>query len=355
MSGLAPLAATGIGSVPFTDPRQTVALILETLPQLPYWPQMVRLGYLEDMTAQSARGLPGLKIDQDNRTVHMDPDIPRDEALAQFYESILSGDLTPFSFAEDDARGFFALLQAMAANPDPAGFLKGQLSGPVTFAMVVKDTTGKAILYDRELTQAVGAGLARKAAWQAEQFRRLGKHPVVFLDEPSLTGFGSAYLPISREEIMEILAQTLNETRAAASGPVTLGTHCCGNTDWSLLLQAPLDIVSFDSYGYFDNLRLYSEALSAFLGRGGWLAWGLVPTLDPEDFKQETVDTLWQRFQEQVTRLAADLAVGTKTILCQAILTPACGTGFMSAEDARAVLKTLAELSQRGQEWLASL
>jgi hypothetical protein len=353
MSGLAPLAATGIGSVPFTNAWETVALILETLPQIPYWPQMVQLGYLEDMTAQSARGLPALKLDVANRTVLMDPDVPRDEALAQFYETILSGDLSPFALGEDEARGFFALLEAVAAQGCAAPVLKGQVSGPVTFTVVIKDAAGKAILYDRELTQAVCAGLARKAAWQAEKFRELGKEPIVFLDEPSLTGFGSAYLPISREEVMEILTQTLEETRGAVTGPVTLGTHCCGNTDWSLLLSAPLDIVSFDSYGYFESLRLYAQPLSAFLARGSWLAWGLVPT--NEDFQHETTDTLWQRFKEQATRLAADLNLGLKDILSQSLLTPACGTGFMSQDAARRVLTTLAELSTRGQEWLASL
>ncbi len=353
MSGLAPLAATGIGSVPFTDARETVALILETLPQIPYWPQMVQLGFLEDMTAQSARALPALKLDAENRTVQMDPALPRDEALAQFYEAILSGDLTPFAFAEQDAQGFFALLDAVAAKDCACPVLKGQLSGPVTFAVVIKDAEGKPILYDRELTQAVCSGLARKAAWQAEKFRELGKEPIVFLDEPSLTGFGSAYLPISREEVTGILGQTLEEVRAAASGPVTLGTHCCGNTDWSLLLSAPLDILSFDSYGYFESLRLYEQALSAFLARGSWLAWGLIPT--NEDFQHETADTIWQRFQEQVTRLAADLRLTPKGILSQSILTPACGMGFMSVEDARRVLTTLAELSGRGQEWLASI
>jgi hypothetical protein len=353
MSGLAPLAATGIGSVPFSDVRETVALILETLPQVPYWPQMVQLGYLEDMTAQSARGLPGLKLDVANRTVQMDPAMPRDEALAQFYEAILSGDLSPFALSETEAQGFFALLRAVAAQGCAAPVLKGQLSGPVTFAVAIKDAAGKPILYDRELTQALCAGLARKAAWQAEKFRELGKEPIVFLDEPSLTGFGSAYLPISREEVTEILTQTLEETRSAASGPVTLGTHCCGNTDWSLLLGAPLDIVSFDSYGYFESLRLYAQPLSAFLARGSWLAWGLVPT--NEAFQQETTDTLWQRFKEQATRLAADLSLSPKDILSQSLLTPACGTGFMSQEAARRVLTTLAELSTRGQEWLASL
>jgi len=353
MSGLTPLAATGIGSVPFTEARQTVALILETLPQLPYWPQLVQLGFHEDMTAQSARGLPALKLDTAARTVQIDPALPRDEALAQFYEAILSGDLSSFAFAEEDAQGFFALLDAVAAGGCSAPVLKGQLSGPVTFAGVVKDADGKPILYDRELTQAAASGLARKAAWQAEKFRQLGKHPIVFLDEPFLTGFGSAYLPISREEVTEILSQTMEEVRAATTGPVTLGTHCCGNTDWSLLLNAPLDIISFDSHGYFESLRLYGPALSAFLARGGWLAWGLVPT--NEDFQHETVDTLWQTFQEQVTHVSADLKLAPKEILSQAILTPACGTGFMSREAARRVLTTLAELSQRAQEWLAAL
>ena len=122
MSGLSALATTGIGSVPFTDPKETVALVLETLPQIPYWPQMVQLGYLEEMAAQAARGLPGLKVDEANRTVAMDPDLPRDEALARFYAAALSGDLPPFAFEAQDARGFFALLAAVASQgcPGPA-------------------------------------------------------------------------------------------------------------------------------------------------------------------------------------------------------------------------------------------
>ncbi|MBM4301518.1 MAG: hypothetical protein FJ121_08285 [Deltaproteobacteria bacterium] len=353
MSGLSGLATTGIGSVPFTDPQETVALVLETLPQIPYWPQMVRLGYLEEMAAQAARGLPGLKVDEVNRSVAMDPDLPRDEALAQFYEVVLSGDLTPFAFQAEDARGFFALLEAIASQGYPSPALKGQLSGPVTFAGVVKDAEGKPILYDRELTQAVCAGLARKVAWQAEKFRELGKAPIVFLDEPFLTGFGSAYLPISKAEVTEILTQTLEEARGAAAGPVTLGVHCCGNTDWSLLLNVPIDILSFDSYGYFESLRLYDRALADYLARGGWLAWGLVPT--NEDFQSETPDTLWRRFKEQAARLAKDVHWGPKEILAQSLLTPACGTGYMSQDDGRRVLTTLKEMGIRGQEWLASL
>ena len=181
----------------------------------------------------------------------------------------------PSPWMEEEAHGFFALNRAVAASGHPCRALKGQLAGPVTFAGMVKDQEGKAILFDRELTQAVCLGLARKAAWQIKQFRDLGKEPIIFLDEPYLTGFGSAYLPISREEVLEILGQTIEEVRQAAGGPVAIGLHCCGNTDWGLLLSAPIDLLSFDSYGYFESLRLYDKAVSEIF-RAGRLA-GLGP------------------------------------------------------------------------------
>lgn len=350
---LTPMAATGIGSVPFTDPEEAVSLILEAMPRMPYWPQMVRLGFREEMTAQAARGLAALKIDEAARTVQVDPDLHRDQALVEFYEAVLTGELTPFAMEEQEARGFFALLRAAAAGQLPCQTLKGQLAGPVTFAGMVKDREGKAILFDRELTQAVCLGLARKAAWQARRFRDLRKAPVIFLDEPFLSGFGSAYLPISREEVLEILGQTIVELRQAADAPLVVGLHCCGNTDWGLLLEAPIDLLSFDSYGYFESLQLYGQALVKFFQRGGWLAWGLVPT--GEDFRQETAEGLWLRFTRQVAQLAQELKTTSKEILSRAILTPACGMGYLSPDEARRALRILADLSARGQEWLASM
>ncbi|MGO9619812.1 MAG: hypothetical protein ACLPT6_00210 [Desulfobaccales bacterium] len=350
---LTPMAATGVGSVPFTDPQEAVSLILEAMPGMPYWPQMVRLGFREEMTAQAAGGLAALKIDEVARTVQVDPDVPRDQALAEFYEAVLAGELTPFAMEEEEARGFFALLRAAAAGELPCQTLKGQLAGPVTFAGMVKDQEGKAILFDRELTQAVCLGLARKAAWQARRFLDVGKAPVIFLDEPYLTGFGSAYLPISREEVLEILGETIGEMRQAADAPVVVGLHCCGNTDWGLLLEAPIDLLSFDSYGYFESLQLYGQALVKFFQRGGWLAWGLVPT--GEDFRHETAEGLWMRFTRQVAQLAQELKTTPREILSRGILTPACGMGYLSPDEARRALRILANLSARGQEWLASM
>jgi len=103
----------------------------------------------------------------------------------------------------------------------------------------------------------------------------------------------------------------------------------------------------------FDSLLLYDKALQKFLARGGWLAWGLVPTGD--ELKEETTESLWQRFKEQVVRLAAEQKLNLKEVLSQALLTPACGMEYLSPDSARRVLAELKELSARGRKWLASV
>ena len=349
MKTLAPLAATGIGSVPYQDPQEAVTLILKYFPEIPFWPQLVRLGFREEMVAQGAGGLPGLLVDLEARQVTLDPEASREMALAQFYETLWAGGLDPYALAPEEAQGFHTLLAQLAASGNGPLALKGQVVGPVTFAGMVKAGDGKPILYDRELTQAVSQGLARKAAWQAEQFRQTGREAVVFFDEPILTGFGSAFLPVSREEVTTILTETIEAVKEP--GPVTVGVHCCGNTDWALLLETPVDILSFDSYGYFDHLLLYDKALAAFFRRGGYVAWGLVPT--GEELAQETGDSLWQRFTSQVERLAG-LGLGLQEVLHHSLLTPACGLGYLSPEGATRALTLLSELSGRARAWLAA-
>lgn len=349
MKTLPPLALTGIGSMPFTDPDEAVSLILRLMPEMPFWPQLVRLGFREEMVAQGAGGLPALRLDLENRQVLLDPEVSRETALAEFYELVWTGRLEPFALAPEEARGFYALLDQVKAKGNGPLALKGQVVGPVTFAGMVKGPDGKAILYDRELTQAVSQGLAKKAAWQAEQSRQAGRKAVVFFDEPILTGFGSAFLPVSREEVSTILQDCLEALRE--TGPVSLGIHCCGNTDWSLLLETPLDILSFDSYGYFDHLLLYQQPLVKFLKGGGYLAWGLVPTA-AEELARETADSLWERFASQVEQVAA-LGFGVKEVLGQSLLTPACGLGYLSPEAATRALTLLAEIGDRARHWLA--
>ncbi len=347
MKPLPALAATGIGSVPFLDEHEAVRLILEHQPDLPFWPQMAQKGFLEDMVSQGAGGLPLIFRDESQRLVRVTDAQDRDEALTRFYEAALAGDVEAFALTPAEAAGFFALLNALQGRPaDAPAFVKGQVVGPVTFATIVKGLDGKAILFDYELLQAVTRGLALKAAWQMAHIAATGRHPIIFFDEPSLTGLGSAFMQISREEVISLLTEVI--TIAKEHGEAWFGVHCCGNTDWSVLLETPIDILSFDSYEFFDHLTLYDRQLQQFLARGGFLAWGLVPTSPTAP--AETQDNLWNRFTQQVQSLV-DRGLERDRLLAQSILTPACGLGYLSPEKAQQTLADLAALSRRAQAW----
>lgn len=342
------LAATGIGSVPFTETSQAVTAVLQHLPEMPFWPQLVKRGFLEDMVSQGAGGLPLVQKNLEKKVVEIGPG-NREEALTTFYEAVLAGDLTPFALHPEEAAGFFGLLDAVAQLPPETGpaFLKGQIIGPVTFASIVKGPDGKAALFDPELNQAFTQGLGLKAAWQAARIQESGRQAVIFFDEPSLTGFGSAFMQISRQEVIDQLTAAI--TAAKEHGQLWCGIHCCGNTDWAMLLETPIDILSFDSYGFFETFKLYHQAIAGFLERGGWLAWGLIPT-SPQA-PPETAESLWQRWLSQIQELEA-LGFDRQLLLQRSLLTPACGLGYLEATRAEESLALLADLSQRARQEL---
>jgi methionine synthase II (cobalamin-independent) len=120
--------------------------------------------------------------------------------------------------------------------------------------------------------------------------------------------------------------------------------HVCANTDWNILLNADIDIISFDAYSFFDKFITCKNLIHAFLERGSFIAWGIIPTAEPEHIEKETSESLIQRWEEQ-----ADLLSGGKwdtgSLLEQTIITPSCGTGSLSPELARKVLKLTKEVS----------
>ena len=55
--------ATGIGSLPITDPDKAAALSLQYLPEAPIWPQLPQRDFREQMDGQYSESLPGSKLD----------------------------------------------------------------------------------------------------------------------------------------------------------------------------------------------------------------------------------------------------------------------------------------------------
>ena len=97
---------TLIGSVPYTNTAETCKKITKTI-DLPIWPQMVKLGFRENMYTQFSAVLPSIVIDDVNEKIAFDTTEDITSALETFYMPYLDEDLKYFGLPRNHADGFF--------------------------------------------------------------------------------------------------------------------------------------------------------------------------------------------------------------------------------------------------------
>ena len=144
----------------------------------------------------------------------------------------------------------------------------------------------------------------------------------------------------------EKIVEMLNEVFDGISG--LKGIHCCGNTDWSVLLKTKLDILNFDAYNYAQSLSLYPDEVKKFLARGGCIAWGIVPN-QSEPLSKESVASLKDRLEEAMAPFTRN-GLSIKDIVKHSLLMPCCGLTPLTEDGAEQALKLLTELSDRDEE-----
>ncbi len=337
--------ATGIGSLPITDPDKAVGLSLEYLPEAPIWPQLPQRDFREHMDVQYSESLPGIVLDEAKKKVFFNTSKDLTPDLEKFFERYLEKDYDFFKITEAYAPGFYALLRSLQKGlPGRSRFLKGHITGPLTAGLSFKDHTGKDIVHDEVIYDAVVKGLAMKAAWQIQELKQFNKPIIIFIDEPSMESLGSAFSAVSSDVVAEKLNEIIDTIHEMGS---IAGIHCCGNADWPLLFNTRIDIVNFDAFGYLDRILLYPADIAKFLDRGGALAWGIVPTGAYSG--KETAELLFARMEDGIQRLKKE-GIVRSTILRQSLITPSCGMGSLTQEASMNVLKLVREVSDRMQK-----
>jgi methionine synthase II (cobalamin-independent) len=336
-----------IGSLPLHSHTRGVELVFEYTPEIPLWIQLPAFKE-EGMIAQFQPGFPGLTVKGKKSFIDTsDPSFDKD--ILGFYEDFMAvsekeTDINESRFAMDRnaAGGFFAFTDHLRSLPRRPMAVKGQITGPITFGLGLCDQNGKAVFYDDQLRDVAIKLLAQKTRWQVKRLSEFGSKVIIFLDEPALAGFGSsAMISVSREDVaacFEEVIGTVHEEDGLA------GIHVCANADWSLILESEADIISFDAYSFFDKLMLYPDHVRRFIESGKILAWGIVPTLNSDDIRKETVESLVARWEAQSDVLEA-IGFDRYAILAQTFITPACGTGSLAIDLANKVLALTRKVS----------
>ncbi len=325
---------TIIGSMPHADATEACALIAKYLPDLPAWTQLPQRSNLENMYIQYSEGFPGVVVE--GSKIHVERSAEFDAQLEKLYNAAAENNADSYGISPGYAAGLHAFSAMKEHHPR---MVKGQVTGPISWGLCVTGPAQRGILYDELLADAVAAFLRLKSIWLERFLRAICKDTIIFFDEPYLASLGSAFVAIGNEQVSALLESALSGIQGLK------GVHCCGGTDWSLLLKSSIDILSFDTYNYADSLSCYPAEAKAFLTRGGTIAWGIV-TNDEESLKKETLASLYDRLGEALAPFTRN-GFSLKQLVAQGILTPSCGLASLSLEAAERALQLLAELSSK--------
>jgi hypothetical protein len=331
---------TAVGSMPHQDPQVACDVVLRHIAAIPAWPQLPRRSFRENMYVQYAERFPGLVVDMEREKVFVDHARAGSE-LEPLYLAYLEDQVEDWGISAENAAGLHAFLGRKEALATAVA-VKGQVTGPISMGLQVTDQALRPILYDEVLADALAKHLRLKATWMERQLRRVNNTVIVSLDEPYLSAFGSAFISLSREQIITALEECF------AGLTCLKGVHCCGNTDWSVVLETSVQILSLDAYAYAGSLALYPEAVRAFLQRGGIIAWGIVPQ-DEAGIAAATVAGLVERLEAAWGLLTAK-GVPLDDLLAACLITPSCGFGNVSVEAAGRGLELTAGVSEAVRE-----
>lgn len=325
--------ATAIGSMPQVEPREACSLVLKYLSEIPAWPQLPKKSFLENMYVQFSEGFPGVNVEGDRIWVDRSQDLSI--PLEQLYSAYLENRMEYGETSDKCAAGLHAFLEQGKGKGRKA--VKGQVTGPISFGLSVTDQNRRPLLYDEVLADAIAKHLRLKAAWQEKALRSVCSKTIISVDEPYLASMGSAFVSFPREQVVTLLEEVLG----GISGLKAI--HCCGNTDWSVVLQTSLDILSFDAYNYAETLALYPDEVKSFLNRGGVIAWGIVPN-DEQALNKETKASIGDRL-EGAMKLLSKKGISFDTIKSQCLITPSCSLAAISIKAAAGALELTAAVS----------
>ena len=294
------------------------------------------------MQIQYSEGLPCVVLDEENQRMFFKTsgDITND--LEKFYENYMAENLDYFKISPEFSRGIYEMEKKLAEKDHtPLKYFKNHVTGPITTGLGRVDENKRAIYYNDIFRDVIVKGTEMKARWLLRKFKFLGCDQICFIDEPILSGFGSStYVSVQRSDVVKYLKEVIE---AIHKEDGLAGIHCCGNTEWTILIDAGVDIISFDAYEFGETISYYSDNVKTFLEKGGVLAWGIVPT--SEKINQENPESLIKKLKTLVENMA-NKGIDKNLLWERCLLTPSCGTGSLPVELSEKIFHQLSEVSK---------
>lgn len=299
---------TAMGIMPHTDIDRALELALGM--DIPFWPQLPKVSFCEDMYVQASEKFPGIVLDEENETTCF--------STGKFME-----DLTAYTERLDDPDSLalsedYSVVYHRFLSRELAGYraIRGQLTGPVSLGFKVMDEEHKPIIYNDSVRELMYDFIQRKVNVQYREMAKKNAGAFVWLDEP---GLGWVFSGLSGYNDVQA-KRDYDEFMAGIEGPRAL--HLCANVNLPYLLSIGIDLLSFDAYQIEVMPKGYAASVADFVRGGGIIAWGIVPT-ESSVLDTETPETLATRLSEYWDIVAANTGLAAEQLAERALIAPA--------------------------------
>jgi methionine synthase II (cobalamin-independent) len=299
--------ATGVGSLPGTDPDEAARLVADVLDSFPHLVELPASGVGSDMIGRGAVQLADLHVELQPSGWRFAAHAGADERRAR---SRLARDLDAL---EEHTQGF-------------AGPLKIQCAGPYTLAASLELHYGDKALADagavRDITGALAEGI--RVMLEALARRVPGAALVVQLDEPLLpvvvlgrvptaSGFGAlrAVDPIAASDGLRVVVAAIE-----SAGAVPIAHCCAASPPIDILADAGMRAVGLDATVLTEH---DDDAIGSAVENGVGLFLGLVPSLDVDPMPP------MRELVEPARRLWSRLGFAPENLARDVVVTPTCG------------------------------
>lgn len=273
------LSTTAMGIMPHTDVDEALKCAFKM--DIPFWPQLPRLSFYEDMYVQAMENFPGIIIDEEKLRIHVDTDRFMEE-LPEYLEK----EDDPDMFKMSDK---YSVLYRCFLARDLTVYksVRGQTISPISTSLKIVDENGKPIVYNDEIRSFVFSFIQKKVNVQYEELKIKNKNAFVWVDDPGLDFIFNAmcgYENVKAKKELTIFFEGIEGPR---------GLHLCGRPDWDFLLLLNIEILSLNAYTFGDVFVEYSN-VKQFLEKGGIISWGIVPT-NYEEFLEEDMKSIAEK------------------------------------------------------------
>jgi hypothetical protein len=316
-------AATGIGSLPGTDPVEAVRLVLGEVPELPYLPELPGRGFGADLIGRTGALLVDFPVEWQPHGWTVTSHSGRDQARARDH---LNRDL-----------------DAVTEQAQGVALLKVSVCGPMTLGAALELPNLHKVLTDHGAFRDLAGSLAEGTRLLlAELGSRLpGTAFVLQVDEPSLPQVLSGQVPTPSgygtvRSLPRSVAGPALTALLEVAPPGSRVVHCCAaDVPYDLLASSGASAVSVDA-GLITDAHL--DAIGELV-EGGVSVWlGVFPGTDAvisADAARERIHGLWSKLGFDPNLLSGAV-----------VPTPSCGLAGASMPYVRRVMAALTEVGR---------